>query len=174
MTKYIKDKNGKFAGSIPEDPTLETNKALSNVPPLPTSSTPAAPKNKNGIEWVVSLTLHDGTSLRGVQTAWYGHSAIDFFAKNNDVKFKTASSEKKTHFDNFLSQGLRTPLETKVENTTQTDIDTSAETPPAEASTTIPTCDYKGCDGEGTETVHWSTPVNRAGKVSPQDKTRKL
>ena len=65
----------------------------------------------NGIEWVVSGKTADGTVYRGVQVAWYGHPAIDFFAKKNGVKFVSAMSEKKVHFDYFLEQGLRKPLD---------------------------------------------------------------
>lgn len=65
----------------------------------------------NGIEWVVTVTLHDGTVLRGVQVAWYGHPAMDFFRKRMGVtKYKSATAEKKVHFDRFLEQGLRRPL----------------------------------------------------------------
>lgn len=187
MTKYIKDKNGKFSGSLPEEPKLDTSKALADVPPLPVATTPntsATPKNKNGIEWVVSMTLHDGTQLRGVQVAWYGHSAIDFFAKKHNVKYKGASSEKKTHFDNFLAEGLRKPLEdnqsvpaaTVLEPTvvepTQTPVEiaaTSVEESKVEATATenVVTCEYGGCDGPASDTVTWSTPVNRAGRVRP-------
>lgn len=66
--------------------------------------------NKNGIEWVVSLTLEDGTRVRGVQVAWYGHPAIDFFAKRKGLKYKSASCEKMFHFERFLADGLRYPL----------------------------------------------------------------
>ena len=64
----------------------------------------------NGIEWVVTLVTEDKTVIRGVQVAWYGHPAMDFFAKANGVVFVSATAEKKTHFDNFLAQGLRKPL----------------------------------------------------------------
>ena len=64
-----------------------------------------------GIEWVVSILLEDGTRVRGVQVAMYGHPAIDFFAKKHGItKYKSAMSEKKVHFDNFLAKGLRLPL----------------------------------------------------------------
>jgi hypothetical protein len=168
MTKYIKDKNGKFSGSLPDEPKLETSKVVSDVPPLPVTAAPAVtPKNKNGIEWVVSMTLHDGTQIRGVQVAWYGHAAIDFFAKKHNVKFKGASSEKKTHFDNFLAQGLRKPLEDNQAAATSTPAAEESKTEASSNKATVANCDYKGCDGEATETVNWSTPVNRAGKVSP-------
>ena len=166
MTKYIKDKNGKFSGSLPDEPKLDTSKVVSDVPPLPVAPTAAtAPRNKNDIEWVVSMTLNDGTQLRGVQVAWYGHAAIDFFAKKHNVtSFKGASSEKKTHFDNFLAQGLRKPLED-----TQVTPTPAAEETKVEASTTetVATCEYSNCDGPATESVTWSTPVNRAGRVRP-------
>ncbi len=64
----------------------------------------------NGIEWVVTLKLEDGSVMRGVQVAWYGHPAMDFFAKRKGVKSVFASAEKKTHFDRFLAEGLRKPL----------------------------------------------------------------
>lgn len=67
----------------------------------------------NGIEWVVTGRAEDGTMYRGVQVAWYGHPAIDFFAKRIGVKFVAASAEKKMHFDNFLAKGLRKPLTEK-------------------------------------------------------------
>ena len=66
--------------------------------------------NKNGIEWVVNLIAEDGTITRGVQVAWYGHPAMDFFAKKLGVVFVSANAEKKMHFDRFLEQGLRKPL----------------------------------------------------------------
>ena len=62
------------------------------------------------IEWVVSIRLEDGTWLRGIQKAWYGHPAIDFFAKKLGVSYKAANAEKKVHFDHFLAQGVRNPL----------------------------------------------------------------
>jgi hypothetical protein len=64
----------------------------------------------NGIEWVVVGRTADGTVYRGVQVAWYGHPAMDFFAKKNGVRFVSATAEKKVHFDHFLEQGLRKPL----------------------------------------------------------------
>lgn len=64
-----------------------------------------------GIEWVVSGKTADGMVYRGVQVAMYGHPAIDFFAKKHGVKFVSAMSEKKVHFDRFLAEGLRKPLE---------------------------------------------------------------
>ena len=68
-------------------------------------------KNNGNIEWVVSLKLEDGTRIRGVQLAWYGHPAMDFFRKRKGInKFKAAFAEKKVHFDHFLSEGLRNPL----------------------------------------------------------------
>lgn len=66
--------------------------------------------NSNGIEWVINGTTAEGVKYRGVQVAWYGHPAIDFFAKKNGVRFVVANAEKKTHFDNFLAKGLRKPL----------------------------------------------------------------
>lgn len=177
MTKYIKDKNGKFAGSLPEEPKLDTSKALSDVPPLPVAPAAAtAPRNKNDIEWVVSMTLHDGTQLRGVQVAWYGHAAIDFFAKKHNVtSFKGASSEKKTHFDNFLAQGLRKPLEESpapatAESATSPSnavAENSEESKIEATSTAVATCEYSNCDGPATESLIWSNPVNRAGRVFP-------
>jgi hypothetical protein len=67
--------------------------------------------NKNGIEWVVTLIAEDGTTLRGVQVAWYGHPAMTFFAKDNNFAYKSAWAEKKIHFDRFLAEGLRKPLD---------------------------------------------------------------
>ena len=65
----------------------------------------------NGIEWVVYLKLEDGTTLRGVQVAWYGHPAMQFFAKKMGVKYVSATAEKKVHFDRFLAEGLRKHLD---------------------------------------------------------------
>lgn len=65
--------------------------------------------NQN-IEWVVSLLLEDGTKVRGIQKAMFGHPAIKFFAENNGYKYTSASAEKKIHFDEFLAKGLRNPL----------------------------------------------------------------
>lgn len=66
--------------------------------------------NDRNIEWVVNLIQEDGTVIRGIQKAWYGHPAIDFFAKKMGVNYKAANAEKKFHFDNFLAQGFRNPL----------------------------------------------------------------
>lgn len=62
------------------------------------------------IEFVVTLNLEDGTSIRGIQKAWYGHPAIAFFAKKLGVKYKSANAEKMFHFERFLEDGLRSPL----------------------------------------------------------------
>ena len=62
------------------------------------------------IEWVVNLIQEDGTIVRGVQKAWYGHPAIEFFAKRKGISYKAANAEKKYHFDRFLAEGLRKPL----------------------------------------------------------------
>jgi hypothetical protein len=67
-------------------------------------------KNNGNIEWVVSLKLEDGTRIRGVQLAWYGHPAMSFFAKRLGVKYVSAWAEKKVHFDRFLEDGFRKPL----------------------------------------------------------------
>lgn len=64
----------------------------------------------NGIEWVVTGKDAEGNVYRGVQVAWYGHPAMEFFAKRIGVKFVAATAEKKSHFDRFLEQGLRNPL----------------------------------------------------------------
>ena len=64
----------------------------------------------SNIEFVVTLKLEDGTTLRGIQSAWYGHPAMDFFAKRKGVKYVSATAEKKVHFDNFLADGFRLPL----------------------------------------------------------------
>lgn len=105
--KYIKGKDGKFNGSVPD------GKGVPSTIKLPSSVPANAARNTEtkGIEWVVSLTLEDGTRMRGTQKAMYGHSAINFFAKNNNVEFKSASCEKKATFDVFLAKGLRTPLD---------------------------------------------------------------
>lgn len=63
-----------------------------------------------GIEWVVSLHLEDGSVVRGIQVAWYGNPAIEFFAKDRGLKYTAGFAEKKKNFDNFLAQGLRKPL----------------------------------------------------------------
>jgi len=63
-----------------------------------------------GIEWVVTLVAEDGTTLRGVQVAMYGHPAISFFAKDNNFKYKAGTAEKMVHFQRFLAEGLRKPL----------------------------------------------------------------
>lgn len=64
-----------------------------------------------GIEWVVTLVAEDGSVLRGVQVAMYGHPAMKFFAKDNGFKYVSAMAEKKIHFDRFLAEGLRNPLD---------------------------------------------------------------
>ena len=65
----------------------------------------------NNIEWVVTGKDAEGNVYRGVQKAMFGHPAMDFFAKKNGVVFVSANAEKKVHFDNFLAQGLRQPLD---------------------------------------------------------------
>ena len=64
----------------------------------------------NGIEWVVTMVAENGEVVRGVQTAHYGHPAIDFFAKRKGITYKGASAEKMTNFEHFLAKGLRNPL----------------------------------------------------------------
>lgn len=104
--KYIKSKDGKFAGSLPDAKNVPSAiKLPKSAPAAKTARTP------QGIEWVVTLKLEDGSTIRGVQTARFGHAAIDFFAKDRGVKIKFGSCEKKTTFDMFLEKGLRTPLE---------------------------------------------------------------
>ena len=65
----------------------------------------------NGIEWVVTGRDAEGNVYRGVQVAWYGHPAMDFFAKKLGVTFVASTAEKKVHFDRFLAEGLRKPLD---------------------------------------------------------------
>lgn len=65
----------------------------------------------NGIEWVVTGRDAEGNVYRGVQVARFGHPAMDFFAKKMGVTFVAASAEKKFHFDRFLAQGDRKPLD---------------------------------------------------------------
>ena len=64
----------------------------------------------SNIEWIVTLLLEDGTRVRGVQKAMFGHPAIEFFAKAKGLKYTAGNAEKKTNFDNFLAKGLRQPL----------------------------------------------------------------
>jgi hypothetical protein len=65
----------------------------------------------NNIEWVVRVTMKDGSTYRGIQKAWYGHPAMDFFRKRLGlVDYQACSAEKLDSFNYFLSQGLRTPL----------------------------------------------------------------
>lgn len=64
----------------------------------------------NGIEWVVTGKDSEGNVYRGVQVAWYGHPAMDFFAKRLGVTFVASTAEKKSHFDRFLAEGKRNPL----------------------------------------------------------------
>lgn len=64
------------------------------------------------IEFVVTVNLHNGEKIRGIQEAWYGHPAIDFFIKKMGItSYKSAFAEKKKNFDYFLAQGYRTPLD---------------------------------------------------------------
>ena len=49
--------------------------------------------NKN-IEWMVSGTTTSGETVRMVQSAWYGNSAIDFVAKNLGIKWQAVSAIK--------------------------------------------------------------------------------
>jgi hypothetical protein len=62
------------------------------------------------IQWVVSGVTADGVRYRGVQKAWYGHPAMDFFQKRTGIKFVACSAEKMSNFEHFLSKGLRNPL----------------------------------------------------------------
>lgn len=64
----------------------------------------------NGIEWVVTMVAKNGEVVRGVQTAYYGHPAIKFFAERKGIDYKGASAEKMTNFERFLAKGLREPL----------------------------------------------------------------
>jgi hypothetical protein len=103
--KYIKGKDGKFQGSVPDGNSVPKNVKIPNTAPKKSAN------DTRGKEWVVSYTLEDGSKVRGVQRAMYGHAAIDFYAKDNNLKYTSASSESKVNFDMFLSRGLRTPLE---------------------------------------------------------------
>ena len=51
-------------------------------------------KNKNGYAWFVSGITKEGEQVSGIQYAWYGHPAIDFFAKRMNVSFKAVSAIK--------------------------------------------------------------------------------
>lgn len=66
-------------------------------------------KDQN-IKWVVTLVMEDGTTMRGIQKAWYGHPAMSFFAKRLGVSYKAANAEKLDSFEHFLSTGVRRPL----------------------------------------------------------------
>ena len=63
------------------------------------------------IEWVVTGRDAEGNIYRGVQSARFGHPAMDFFAKKMGVVFVSSNAEKKVHFDFFLAQGDRKPLD---------------------------------------------------------------
>jgi len=103
--RYIKDKNGKFQGSVPDGSNTPSSLNLPKAAPKKESKSPA------GKEWVISYVLEDGSRVRGIQTAMYGHSAIDFYAKDHNLKFTFASCETKEKFDMFLERGLREPLD---------------------------------------------------------------
>lgn len=62
------------------------------------------------IEWVVFGKTAEGETFYGIQKAWFGHPAIDFFAKKHNVSFVIANAEKKIHYDRFLAEGYRKPL----------------------------------------------------------------
>ena len=51
-------------------------------------------KNKNGYAWFVSGVDKDGNRHSGIQYAWLGHPAMDFFAKKNGIEFKAVSAIK--------------------------------------------------------------------------------
>jgi hypothetical protein len=51
MTKYIKDKTGKFAGSLPDEPKLASNSQVSQVPTPPASQTVEAKPAFGTPEW---------------------------------------------------------------------------------------------------------------------------
>ncbi len=104
--KYIKGKDGKFQGSVPD------GKSVPSSVKLPSTVEPSNPvRRPAGSEWVVTLHKEDGSTVRGIQTALYGTKAIEFFAKDNNIKYTAGFSEKKTNFERFLAQGLRKPLE---------------------------------------------------------------
>ena len=63
------------------------------------------------MEFVVTVTLKNGEVVRGIQKAYYGHSAIDFFIKDNNLDSKSAHAEKKINFEKFLAKGLRQALQ---------------------------------------------------------------
>jgi hypothetical protein len=51
-------------------------------------------KNANGYAWFVSGVDKDGNKYSGIQYAWYGNPAIDFFAKSKGVHFVAGSAVK--------------------------------------------------------------------------------
>ena len=51
-------------------------------------------KNKNGYAWFVSGITKEGERVSGIQYAWLGHPAMDFFAKRMGVSFKAVSAVK--------------------------------------------------------------------------------
>lgn len=51
-------------------------------------------KNKNGYAWFVSGIDKDGNRHSGIQYAWLGHPAMDFFAKRMGVVFTASSAVK--------------------------------------------------------------------------------
>lgn len=104
--KYIKGKDGKFNGSVPDGTNVPKTLKLPKTAPEQPQAT-----GTKGIEWVVSYSLKDGSRVRGIQKAMYGQAAIDFYAKDNNLDFTSASSEKKSTFDYFLAEGKRAPLE---------------------------------------------------------------
>lgn len=104
--KYIKGKDGKFNGSVPDGKNVPTTVKLPKSIPAEASDSKAG-----GPEWVVSYVLEDGSKVRGIQNARHGNAAIDFYAKDNNLNFTSATSEKKATFDRFLAEGKRTPLE---------------------------------------------------------------
>ena len=61
-------------------------------------------------KFVVALTLENGEVIRGIESAWYAHTAMRFFAKRMGVTYKVAQAETLESYNLFLAKGLRKPL----------------------------------------------------------------
>lgn len=54
----------------------------------------------NGTEWRVMGTTTDGEKLSVVKRAWYGHSAIDFVAKDKGIRWKAVCAIRESEWQN--------------------------------------------------------------------------
>ena len=56
------------------------------------------------IEWRVMGTTITGEKVSVVKKAWYGHSAIDFVAKDKGIRWKAVCAIKETQYQANLAR----------------------------------------------------------------------